>query len=192
MTDEEAARLIGVDLHTYKGILYRLEEAGIPSRNEAGILYSRRLVRDHALYLSGKVSGKKGGGNPALKKRLKKSRIENIELKGGLKVPYIGVEIPASLLAISGFEELFNDFLANRAAKKAKATPRAQAIILEKLAEQPLRSIEALKEAISRNWTGFDWSWMDNVRGTGKGYRTTPDAQPLTNFGKYGPLKYDD
>jgi hypothetical protein len=101
MTDEEAARLTGLDLDTYKGYLYRLIEVGIPSKTTEGMIYSRRLVREYQLFMSGKTYGKKGGGNPALRvdppvsptppsEKNPESIVQNPEAKGGIKVPYIG------------------------------------------------------------------------------------------------------
>lgn len=67
MTDMEVSSLIGVSPDAYRDYLERLFDLGIPSRTESGIIYSRRLLRDYAMFVSGKVSGKKGGGNPALR-----------------------------------------------------------------------------------------------------------------------------
>lgn len=71
-------------------------------------------------------------------------------------------DIPLELRAINGFEELFNDYLENRVAKKAKATKKAQRLILDRLAEKPSMAKDGLKEAIVRNWTGFKWEWMES------------------------------
>jgi hypothetical protein len=95
MTDAEVSRVIGMDENTYKGILYRLLEKGIPSKAENGMIYSRRMVREHKKFITGRVSGLKGGGNPALKKEESIIQIPDTishisEAKGGLKVPYIG------------------------------------------------------------------------------------------------------
>lgn len=91
MTDAEVSRVIGMDENTYKGILYRLLEKGIPSKAENGMIYSRRMVKEHKKFISGRISGLKGGGNPALKKEDNPETISHIPYtKGGLKVPYIG------------------------------------------------------------------------------------------------------
>ena len=68
MTDEEVARLTGTDIGTYKATLKRIEDRGILSRTPEGIIYSRRLVRDHAAFAKASEYGKKGGGNPNLRK----------------------------------------------------------------------------------------------------------------------------
>jgi hypothetical protein len=154
--------------------MYR-DRARVESRREYLKNYMREK-RKHEV-LTGVNSGLTGVNHSASASSSASGIGKEDERKGGLKVPYIGVEIPATLSAVTGFEELFNDFLANRAAKKAKATPKAQSIILDKLAEHPQMAIAGLKEAISRNWTGFDWSWIENTS-SGKH--------------KYGPLKHDD
>jgi len=66
MRDEDIARMVGIDVDTLKGALNHLIELGIPSRTEAGIIYSRRLVRDHDAFVAAQKSGKRGG-NPGLK-----------------------------------------------------------------------------------------------------------------------------
>lgn len=68
MTDSEVARVIGLDEKAYKDIFHSLLEKGIPSKTNDGIVYSRRLVRDHKRFTDGSKYGKKGGGNPALRK----------------------------------------------------------------------------------------------------------------------------
>jgi hypothetical protein len=87
-----------MDESTYKGILYRLLEKGIPSKTPEGMIYSRRMVREHRKFMTGRVSGLKGGGNPALKKEESIIQIPDTishipEAKGGLKVPYIGKRV---------------------------------------------------------------------------------------------------
>jgi hypothetical protein len=77
MRDDDIARIVGVDMDTLKGAINHLLELGIPSRNEAGIIYSRRLVRDHAAFEAAQKSGKRGG-NPALKSN---NRSQNSEAR---------------------------------------------------------------------------------------------------------------
>ena len=69
MRDEEAAKICGTSVETYKPLLARLEEVGIPSRADDGTLYSRRLVRDYEAYKVASESGRRGGGNPLLRKK---------------------------------------------------------------------------------------------------------------------------
>jgi hypothetical protein len=86
MTEEQGARLIGVDVDTYKGYINQLEAAGISSRNESGMLFSRRLVRDYEAFMRASGFGRLGGGNPALKSKTKKeARSQKPEAKGSIK-----------------------------------------------------------------------------------------------------------
>lgn len=94
MTDKEAAKLIGIDTVAFKSILNRLEKRGIPSRTPEGILFSRRLVREHGKFMVASISGKKGGGNPALHSDSENHNPESIshkpEAKGPIKGTFIG------------------------------------------------------------------------------------------------------
>jgi len=91
MTDQQAARLTGTDIDTYKGCLKVIEETGISSRTKCGMLYCRRLVRDHEKYLSASRYGKKGGGNPNLTSEKKEeARSQKPEAKGTIKGGYKG------------------------------------------------------------------------------------------------------
>ena len=187
MTEEEAAQVIGVAIDTFRGILAGLEEKGITSRNRSGLLFSRRLVREHDKFMVGSKSGKKGGGNPALKREDTDTRSHIPEAKGGLKVPYkgtfIGIKLPESLDSIGGFADEWQQFLENRRAKRAKATPRAQELLLKKLSEHPERAIEALQTAITRNWTGLEWEWLD---GSGKQNKQVIQAdKPISAWSMY-------
>lgn len=93
MSDEDAARLTGTDIGTYKGLLSRIESLGISSRTADGMLYCRRLVRDYEKFKTASESGKKGGGNPLLNQKKPKSRSQKPEatlpLAGTHKPPFI-------------------------------------------------------------------------------------------------------
>lgn len=167
MTDEEAARLVGLPLDEYRAVLSSLEEVGVSSRAKNGLLFSRRLVRDHQAFENGRKYGRKGGGNPRLKlpptpPTKEEDRSQKPEAKERIKHPFIGTEIPETLTASTGFVDMWSAFLENRAAKKQKATPKAQALILATLAQKPSQAVEALKVAITRNWTGFQWEWVQS------------------------------
>lgn len=60
------AAMIGKSEREVSGGVAELEEAGVFSRNEAGIIYSRRLVRDKEVSDEGREYGSRGG-NPSLK-----------------------------------------------------------------------------------------------------------------------------
>jgi hypothetical protein len=94
----------------------------------------------------------------------------------GIKAPYKGEPIPQALQSVVGFEKEWAAFLDNRKAKGAKATARAQELLLATLEQRPAQAVEALREAITRNWTGIKWEWLDNRSNGGK-----PTAQKLVN-----------
>jgi hypothetical protein len=176
MSNEQMARMIGVDMPTFIPLLMAIEGAGISSRTADGVLYSRRLVRDYDQFMRFSNAGKKGGGNPALRKSAplaspseEEARSQKPEakgsIKGGYKPTFIGEKLPESLMNIGGFSETWQAYLENRLAKKAKATPKAQALILKRLAERPDRAVNGLQEAIMRNWTGFNWEWLEPKNG---------------------------
>ena len=90
MTDGEVCKILGIDVDTYKGCLYRLIEVGVCSKNGNGEVYSRRLVRDYERRVVGAKYGKQGGGNPLLKNRSKSISNAISISRGTIKVPYKG------------------------------------------------------------------------------------------------------
>jgi hypothetical protein len=111
MTDEDAARITGTDIGTYKATLKRLEDRGIPSRTDTGMIYSRRLVRDHALFLKASESGKKGGGNPRLRESNTEAIVQNpesriqtrVSINPPIKAPIKGKDRPESIELVKSF-----------------------------------------------------------------------------------------
>lgn len=65
LKDVQAAAMVHYPLPLYRKALAEIEAAGVSSRNEAGLLYSRRMVRDERLRNLRSAAGKLGG-NPAL------------------------------------------------------------------------------------------------------------------------------
>ena len=189
MTDAEAARMVGMSEDAFKATLKAIEDAGISSRTRDGVLFSRRLVRDFEAFLSARAFGKRGGSpqlrqlknhpqNPLeslLREEKKKPEARShAVVKGGLKGSLKGADVPVTLSAVKCFDETWVAFLENRVAKRARATPDAQRLLLAKLAQHPDRAIMALETAITRNWTGFEWEWMENHHGNGK-----PQQEPI-------------
>jgi len=64
-SDPQLAALTGTDPSTVRTLLSELEEAGVFSRNRAGVIYSRRMVADEKMAVLARKNGKKGG-NPSL------------------------------------------------------------------------------------------------------------------------------
>ena len=90
MTDDQAARMCGLDKGTFKAILDQIEQANISSRTACGMLYSRRLVRDHEAFLRSSNAGRKGGGNPNVRSHSPETRNQKPEAKDPLKGPFKG------------------------------------------------------------------------------------------------------
>lgn len=74
MPPEHVARRCGCALAEYQTLLQELFDAGVPSVTDDGIIYSRRMVRDHAARLQAQKDGKLGG-NPKLLSPLNPSGI---------------------------------------------------------------------------------------------------------------------
>lgn len=65
-SDAQLARMVGHSLEEIAPLLHELDDAGVYSRTEDGVIYSRRMDRDDRKRQLCSVAGKKGGGNPAL------------------------------------------------------------------------------------------------------------------------------
>ncbi len=72
MQPETIARRCGCDLAQYETLLSELVCAGVPSKTDNGILYSRRMVNDASLRLVRAKAGRKGGKQTAKQKRSKR------------------------------------------------------------------------------------------------------------------------
>ena len=64
-TSAQLARMLGGTAKDIDRLLAELEAAGVFSRADDGVIYSRRMVRDKAKADTDKTNGK-GGGNPKL------------------------------------------------------------------------------------------------------------------------------
>lgn len=62
---DTVARMTGVSLGRFKKLLQEIEDAGVSSRSEGGMLYSRRMVKDEAIR-EARAAGGQLGGNPNL------------------------------------------------------------------------------------------------------------------------------
>lgn len=60
------ARVTGGQVEEVETLLVELEEHGVFSRNESGVIYSRRMVADGERSKTGSVYGKRGGVRPEL------------------------------------------------------------------------------------------------------------------------------
>jgi len=82
-SDTQMGALTGVDPSTVRTLLSELEEAGVFSRNRAGVIYSRRMVADEKKAAVARANGK-AGGNPNLCKTKPNPPSDNPPDKGGL------------------------------------------------------------------------------------------------------------
>lgn len=72
-----------------------------------------------------------------------------------------GFLIPDVLISIPNFTNEWLAFKQMRLAKRAKLTPRAAEIILNRLSEKPEKALVALSRCIEKNWTSFEWDWLE-------------------------------
>jgi hypothetical protein len=64
LTDEQTASIVGLALPRYRRLLGELLRFGVPSRDDAGLLYSRRMVRDQAIREVRAAGGSQSLKNP--------------------------------------------------------------------------------------------------------------------------------
>jgi hypothetical protein len=134
MTDEQAARLIGTDIGTYKGSIASLTAAGIPSFTDTGMMFSRRLVRDNARFVAASEAGHRGGGNPKLQKKPEsidqkpEAKSQKPEATQPIKVPYKGTLIGFDLFW-AAYPNKTGKQAAVKAWERAKNKPDHQTII---------------------------------------------------------------
>lgn len=63
-TEDEICRSVNGDPSENLTYLRWLIQSGVLSKDESGVIYSRRMVKDEAKRIAGSEAGKKGGGNP--------------------------------------------------------------------------------------------------------------------------------
>lgn len=64
LTEEQIVRLAGTSVAEYRKALKELDRAGVPSRTAAGIIYSRRMVRDEETRRKRAEGGSMSVGHP--------------------------------------------------------------------------------------------------------------------------------
>lgn len=70
MSRSDLAKVANIGGRTLDKLMKELEDRGVFSRDDSGVIYSRKLVRDEANRVTAQHFGKRGG-NPALKRRVK-------------------------------------------------------------------------------------------------------------------------
>ncbi len=71
MKPDQVARLVGISSREYLKLLGELMDAGVPSVNKEGLIYSRRMVRDEHIRNVRAQAGKKGGNPNLVGKKVK-------------------------------------------------------------------------------------------------------------------------
>lgn len=87
LSPEQLARMTGGSAEEVTRLLQELEDSGVYSRTDQGVIYNRRMVRDERKSSLCAQAGKKGGGSPRLKvtsKRPSKGSSKGAP-KGGFK-----------------------------------------------------------------------------------------------------------
>lgn len=64
---QQLATMLGGSARQVEALLAELEAAGVPSRTPEGVLFSRRMLRDHDRDIRDRENGR-GGGNPNLRR----------------------------------------------------------------------------------------------------------------------------
>lgn len=162
MTDERAASAVSLPLETYRELLAELEAVGVTSRTAAGVIFSRRLVRDHAAFTRSSRAGKAGGGNPALRRNEQQapqtpSALPNANTEAISQKPYARSPNPPLKHPIKGAAgatsapefELFWSAYPRKTAKKAA--------IKAWIAAKDKPDIAAILSAIARAKTSEQW-----------------------------------
>lgn len=88
LSERQVAALIGSTVKEVTGLIAELDEAGVLSRTESGIIFSRRIVRDSEKAERDKANGGKGG-NPNLRGRVNGGVNPHTPV-GGVKPPVNG------------------------------------------------------------------------------------------------------
>ena len=99
VTDAQLAKLAGILPREIGGLIAELEAAGVFSRDENGVIFSRRMTRDAARSAAGSLYGKRGG-NPALRTGPRDKGEDKGEVKGEVKgdpAPRVQNQNPESL-----------------------------------------------------------------------------------------------
>lgn len=155
LSNEDIARLIGGDKSEVIGGIDELLEKGAASKDERGVIYCRRMVREAEKRKKAENYGKQGG-NPSLLYSLssydlftKKLEARYYRAKGSLIPPV------TDLLENKAFYDTWEGFVEHRRGIKAPLTNRAADAILGECAEWGCRTaITALRESIKRGWRG--------------------------------------
>ncbi len=154
MTPAQVGRLVGLSVKESIALLDELEEAGVLSRSDDGTIFSRRMVRDEDIRqrraaggeagsshgVKGKEYGSKGG-RPKKERGVFEHPIEpppssSSSPSGFNKSPLPPAASPPSVELFPGLlPETWKAFRDHRQRLRAPLTPRAERLLMTKLAE---------------------------------------------------------
>ena len=169
------AQMVGLTLDQVECSLNELRDAGVFDETEDGVIFSRRMIRDENVR-NARASGGKLGGNPALMVKDKVNLTINLaDATEDKQKPTPSSSYSSSssssitntenktTTAIQPFtvdDQVWNDFLALRKAKKAPLTETALAMIEKETEKSGLTLNQVFQECVFRGWQGFKADWL--------------------------------
>lgn len=92
-----------------------------------------------------------------------------------------------SLISYGFDEKLVNDWLAVRKTKKATNTETAFKSFIAEVEKKPTTNInEILKTCCEKSWSGFKWSWLENLNNINKEskseFKASDPKKPILNY----------
>ena len=169
------AQMVGLTLEQVEYSLNELRDAGVFDETEDGVIFSRRMIRDESVR-NARASGGKLGGNPALMVKDKVNLAINLEdatedkqkptpssSTSSSSSSTITTTEKKTITAMQPFiveDQVWNDFLALRKAKKAPLTETALAMIEKETEKTDLTLNQVLQECVTRGWQSFKADWM--------------------------------
>jgi hypothetical protein len=159
------AAMTGLTLQDTEYCLKELHDAGVFDI-EDGVICSRRMIRDENLRNIRALGGHKGG-NPTLKVKREVNLADNLNNESKVKQkPTPSSSSSSSIInrPDSVPEQVWNDFLKIRKAKKSPLTQTALDGI-EREADEAGWSLEAaITESVARGWQGFKADWVSKSK----------------------------
>ena len=166
------AGMTGLTLQEAEGCLKELHDAGVYDIDEDGVICSRRMIRDENLRNIRALGGHKGG-NPTLKVKGKVNLPDNLDDESKDKQKPTPSSSSSSSSSSSNInrpdsvpEQVWNDFLKIRKAKKSPLTQTALNGIEREAEEAGWTLDEAITECVTRGWQGFKAEWVYKAQET--------------------------
>jgi hypothetical protein len=184
---EQIAQLVGIAAPVVRKALVELEAAGVFSRTEEGVIYSRRMVRDKAKADADSDNGKRGGNpklarpdNPAEEMGVnpphKAQRLEARSQKPEEKEPPDGGSKNRGSRLPEGFE-VPSDWTEAAAAARRQANLPEIAIDTEKIKFTNHFIAAPGQKGVKRDWRRAWINWCLNAKGLTNGSGGYRDRQ---------------